>query len=227
MFFGVEELEVRGVLVAEQRLARRRLPDHVVLDQPQAREAGERGAERRVALGQHGRGQGAVGLPDVAELARAVGRAGGRVVVDLVGREAGLPLVLEAAVEALAHALDLVVAEPALDDEEAVAPIGVDLLLGRLHRRRVAVVELDLRAGCRRRRRCGGPTAADLRTRRGGGTRTTPTPAASPRASPRRRPARHRASRTTSSRGCRSIGPSLRAAGSTCGTHRRRRAGRR
>ena len=48
-----------------------------------------------------------------------------------------------------------------------------------------------------------GPTAAARRTRRGGGTRTTPAPAASPRASPRRRTGRRRASATTCSRGCR------------------------
>ena len=96
------------------------------------------------------RGERAVGLPDVAELARAVGRRGRRVVVDLVGREAGLPLVLEAAVEALAHALDLVVAQPVLDDEEAVAPIGVDLCVA------VCVARVGMRRcrrGCRRRSR--------------------------------------------------------------------------
>ena len=121
--------------MAQQRLARRRLPDHVVLDQPQAREAGERGAERGVALGQHGGGERPVGLPDVAELARAVGRRRRRVVVDLVGREAGLPLVREAAVEALAHALDLVGVEALLDDEEAVAPVRLDLLRRGQHGR--------------------------------------------------------------------------------------------
>jgi hypothetical protein len=41
--------------------------------------------------------------------------------------------VLEAAVEALADALDLLVVEPLLDDEEAVASVGVELLLGRQH----------------------------------------------------------------------------------------------
>jgi len=43
--------------------------------------------------------------------------------------------VLEAAVEALAHALDLVAVEPLLDDEEAVAAVGLDLLAGGEHDR--------------------------------------------------------------------------------------------
>src|SRR3954454_21941180 len=46
----VEVVEVGGVLVAEQRLARRRLPDEVVLGEPQTRHAGELRAELRVAL---------------------------------------------------------------------------------------------------------------------------------------------------------------------------------
>ena len=112
----------------QQRLARGRLPDHVVLQQPHARLAGELGGEARVALLQRDVGKPAIGLPDVAELARAVGRRDARRVVDLVGREAGLPLVLEAGVEALARALDLVVREPALDDQEAVALVLLDLL---------------------------------------------------------------------------------------------------
>ena len=121
--------------MGEQRLARRRLPDHVVLQQPHARLAGELGGEARVALGERDVGEPAVGLPDVAQLARAVGRRDARRVVDLVGREARLPLVLEAGVEALARPLDLVVREPALDDQEAVALVLLDLLGRRVGRR--------------------------------------------------------------------------------------------
>ncbi len=117
----LEERHVGGVLVRQQRLARRRLPDHVVLQQAHARLARELGGEARVALGQRDVREPAVGLPDVAQLPRAVGRRDARRVVDLVGREARLPLVLEAGVEALARALDLVVGEPVLDDQEAVA----------------------------------------------------------------------------------------------------------
>ena len=66
-----------------------------------------------------------------------VGRRHARRVVDLVGREARLPLVLEAGVEALARALDLVVREPALDDQEAVALVRARICsarrLGRRH----------------------------------------------------------------------------------------------
>ena len=131
----LEERHVGRVLVGEQRLARRRLPDHVVLQQPHARLARELGREARVALGERDVRQPAVGLPDVAQLPRAVGRRDARRVVDLVGREAGLPLVLEARVEALARALDLVVGEPVLDDQEAVAPVLLDLLRGRVRRR--------------------------------------------------------------------------------------------
>ena len=114
--------------MGQQRLARGRLPDHVVLQQPHAGLAGQLGGEARIALRQRDVGEPAIGLPDVAELARAVGRRHARRVVDLVGREAGLPLVLEAGVEALARALDLVVREPALDDQEAVALVLLDLL---------------------------------------------------------------------------------------------------
>ena len=78
------------------------------------------------------RGEPAIGLPDVAKLTRAVGRCDARRVVDLVGRESRLPLVLEAGMEALAHALDLVVREPALDDQESVALVLPDLLGGRV-----------------------------------------------------------------------------------------------
>ena len=112
----------------QQRLARGRLPDHVVLQQPHAGLAGELRGEARIALLQRDVGKPAIGLPDVAELARAVGRRHARRVVDFVGREAGLPLVLEAGVEALLRALDLVVREPALDDQEAVALVLLDLL---------------------------------------------------------------------------------------------------
>ena len=125
-------VEVGGVLVAEQRLAGRRLPDEVVLREAQAGDAGERGAERGVALGQDRGGDGAVGLPRVAELAGEVRRRARRVVVDLVGAQARLPLVGEAGGEALAEAGDLVVVEEALDDEEAVAAVGGDLLGRRL-----------------------------------------------------------------------------------------------
>ena len=106
----LEERHVGRVLMGQQRLARGRLPDHVVLQQPHARLAGELGREAGVALGERDAREPAVGLPDVAELARAVGRRDAGRVVDLVGREPGLPLVLEAGVEALARALDLVVA---------------------------------------------------------------------------------------------------------------------
>ena len=130
----LEERHVGRVLVREQRLARRRLPDHVVLQQPHARRAGQLGGEARVALGERDAREPAVGLPHVAQLARAVGRRDARRVVDLVGRETRLPLVLEARVEALARPLDLVVREPALDDQEAIARVLLDLLGRRVRR---------------------------------------------------------------------------------------------
>ena len=70
-----EELEVGGVLVAQQRLARRRLPDHVVLDQAQAR-AGRPSAapNARDPLGQHRRAP-ASGRPSRRCRAGACGRA--------------------------------------------------------------------------------------------------------------------------------------------------------
>ena len=124
MFGRHEERHVGRVLVRQQGLARRRLPDHVVLQQAHARLARELGREARVALGQRDVREPAVGLPDVAQLPRALRRRDAGRVVDLVGREARLPLVLEAGVEALARSLDLVLGEPVLDDQEAVALVG-------------------------------------------------------------------------------------------------------
>jgi hypothetical protein len=89
-----------------------------------AREASPRHRERDL-------GERAVGLPDVAELSRPVGRRDAGLVVDLVRAQARLPLVREGAREALPRALDLVGREPALDHEEAVAPVALDLLLAR------------------------------------------------------------------------------------------------
>ena len=119
--------------MAEQGLARRRLPDHVVLNQAEARQSGEPRTERGDPLGQNGRADGRVRLPDVAKLASAVGRRGLGVVVDLVGRDAGLPLVRETAAEALAQARDLIRIEPRVEDQKAVPPVRVDLPPGRLH----------------------------------------------------------------------------------------------
>ena len=129
----IEAALVRRILVCEQRLAVGRLPDRVVDEQPHARLALQLGGELCVASGQRGGGDRAVGLPQVAHLARLVGRRHAGLIVDLIRRDPGLPSVGEAAVEMLAHALHLVRRQELLHHDEAVSRVGIDLLAGRLH----------------------------------------------------------------------------------------------
>ena len=131
----IEVALVGGVLVGQQRLAAGRLPHRVVDEQPHPRRALQPRGELGVARRERGRGDRPVGLPQVAELPRLVRRRDARLVVDLVGHQPGLPLVLEAAREVLAHPLHLVGREELLDDDEAVAAIGLDLLVCGLHAR--------------------------------------------------------------------------------------------
>ena len=134
-----EVVRVRRVLVEPDRLRPRRLPEDVVLEDPHAAVAGELGGEAPRSLRKHLRGDDRVGLPRVAELPRAVlGIAPGHP-VDLVRPNAGLVLALEESEVALAQPLECTLRDQTFfDDEESVAPEGLDLLGGELvdHRRR-------------------------------------------------------------------------------------------
>ena len=106
-------------MVAEGAGARR-LPQEIVLNDPRAGPAGELGDGAADAWVEHDPGDGAVGLPAVADLARQAGVAGALLPVDLVGPHAGLEFTAEQAAEARAQLLDGVRLDQALDHEEAV-----------------------------------------------------------------------------------------------------------
>ena len=103
----IEVIEVGGVLMAQQRAARRRLPDRVVLRDAHPGLRRQPGGELADALREDRRGKHPVGLPDVAQLTGQLRRRAPRRVVDLVGPQAGLPVVLEHAGEAFTHAVEL------------------------------------------------------------------------------------------------------------------------
>ena len=111
------------------RLRPGRLPEHVVLEDPHSAIAGKLRGQAAGALGEHLRGDDRVGLPGVAELPRPVlGVASGHP-VDLVRPDPGLVLAVEQPQVALSQRLERAFRdEPFLDDQEAVAPEGVDLL---------------------------------------------------------------------------------------------------
>ena len=111
------------------RLRARRLPEHVVLEDPHAAVAGELRGEAAGPLGEHLRGDDVVRLPRVAELPRAVlGVAAGNP-VHLVRPDPGLVLAVEEGDVALPQQLEPALGdETLLDDEEAVLPKAFDLL---------------------------------------------------------------------------------------------------
>ena len=111
------------------RLRPRRLPEHVVLQDPGAAVAGELRAEPAGALGEHLRGDHGVGAPAVADLPGAVFRIATGHPVDLVRLDPGLVDALEERLVALAQQVERARRDEALlDDQEAVAVERVDLL---------------------------------------------------------------------------------------------------
>ena len=114
--------------MAEQGLAGRRLPDHVVLRDPRAAQTGEPCRELTDVAGEDDRGERAIGLPDVAQLPGQLRGSLVGHVVDLVGRQTGLPLVREDSREAVTDPVEIGRVEKPLDDQEAVPAVGLDLL---------------------------------------------------------------------------------------------------
>ena len=111
------------------RLRPGRLPQHVVLQDPDSAIPHERSGETTDALGEHLCGDDRVGLPGVAELPRPVLGIASRNPVDLVRADPGLVLTVEETPVAVSQRLERAFRnEPFLDDQEAVAPESVDLL---------------------------------------------------------------------------------------------------
>jgi hypothetical protein len=126
-----EVVGVRGVLVEPDRLRPRRLPEDVVLEDPDTVVTGELGSEATGPLGEDLRRDDIVGLPRVAELARAVFRVAAGNPVHLVRPDPGLVLAVEQWHVPLAEELERPLGhQPFLDDQEPVPPERVDLLVG-------------------------------------------------------------------------------------------------
>ena len=111
------------------RLRSRRLPEDVVLEDPYPAVAAELRREAAGALGENLCCDDVVGLPRVAELARAVLRVSARDPVHLVRPDPGLVLPVEEAQVALAQLLERALRDkPFFRDEEAVSPERFDLI---------------------------------------------------------------------------------------------------
>ena len=111
--------------------AARRLPQQVVLREPRAGPAGELRAGRADLGGENGRGDGAVRLPAVADLAGQVGGVAALAPVPLVRLEPGLELAAKERLEALAQALSRRGLNDARHDDEAVLGERLALLFGQ------------------------------------------------------------------------------------------------
>jgi hypothetical protein len=117
--------------VEADRLRPRRLPEHVVLEDPNTAVAGELCGEAPGPFGEHLGRDDVVGLPRVAELAGAVVRISSRNPVHLVGTDACLVFTVEERQVASAEELESALRHEALlDDEEAVSLERLDLLAG-------------------------------------------------------------------------------------------------
>ena len=111
------------------RLRAGRLPEHVVLQDPDAAVAGELRGEAARPLGEHLRRHDRVGLPGIAQLPSAILGVASRNPVHLVGPDAGLVLAVEEGDVALPEQLEPALGdETIVDDEEAVLPKAFDLL---------------------------------------------------------------------------------------------------
>lgn len=111
------------------RLRPGRLPEHVVLEDPDSRVTRELRRQAAGPFRQHLSGNDGVGLPRVAKLACAVLGVTAGDPVHLVGPDPGLVLALEQLDVPLAQQLEPTLGdEPLLDDQETVALEGVYLL---------------------------------------------------------------------------------------------------
>jgi hypothetical protein len=124
-----EVVGIGGVLVEADRLRSRRLPEHVVLEDPNAVVAGELRGEATGPLGEHLRGHDRVRLPGIAQLPGAILGVAAGDPVDLVRADPGLVLAVEEGDVALPERLEPALGdETNVDDEEAVLPKAFDLL---------------------------------------------------------------------------------------------------
>jgi hypothetical protein len=124
-----EVVGVRRVLVEPDRLRAGRLPEHVVLEDPDAAVAGELRGEATGPLGEHLRGHDRVRLPGIAQLPGAILGVAAGDPVDLVRANPGLVLAVEEGDVALPEQLEPALGdETIVDDEEAVLPKAFDLL---------------------------------------------------------------------------------------------------
>ena len=107
-----------------------RLPEAVVLAEPDAVPARDLAGKPSAALGQDLSGDHRVGLPAVADLPRAVLGVASGDPVDLVRLDPGRPLAAEERLEALAQVLDGLHVDELVDDDESVALELLVLLVG-------------------------------------------------------------------------------------------------
>jgi hypothetical protein len=115
--------------VKADRLRSRWLPEHVVLEDPDAAVAGELRGEAARSLGEHLRRHDRVRLPGIAELPGTILGVASRDPVHLVRPDPGLVLAVEQGDVALPEELEPTFGDEALlDDEEAVVPKAFDLL---------------------------------------------------------------------------------------------------
>jgi hypothetical protein len=115
------------------RLRARRLPEDVVLQDPNAAVSGQLGGDSPRALRENLRGNHGVRFPRVAQLPRTVlGVATGNP-VHLVGADSRFILSVEEQEVALAEKLEATLGdEPFLDDQEAVLSEALDMLRAEL-----------------------------------------------------------------------------------------------
>ena len=111
------------------RLRPRRLPEHVVLEDPDAAVVGELRGQAPRPLAEHLRRDDGVRLPRVAQLPGAVIGVASGDPVHLVGADPGLVLAIEEGDVALSERLEPALGdETNVDDEEAVLPKAFELL---------------------------------------------------------------------------------------------------
>ena len=112
------------------RLRAGRLPEDVVLEDPDTAVSGQLRGESARALGEHLRGDDGVGLPCIAELPRAVLGVATGYPVHLVRADARLVFTVEESEVAIAEELETALGDESFrDDQEAVSLERGDLVV--------------------------------------------------------------------------------------------------